>query len=130
MVAGPVLMLAGLVLDGWALGAGRLAAVAAGQILIGSGIGVAWAHLAALLMATAPAAERDAAGPFITTAQTLATVSGSAIAGMTANLAGMAEAATPAAIAATAPLLFGSLTIFPLAACLSAWQALRLTRQP
>jgi MFS family permease len=130
MVAGPALMLAGLVLDGWGLGTGRLAVVAAGQILIGSGIGMAWAHLAALLMATAPAAERDTAGPFITTAQTLATVSGSAIAGMAANLAGMAEASTPAAIAATAPLLFGALTVFPLVACLSAWQALRLTRQP
>ncbi len=128
MAAGPVLMLAGLLLDGWGLAGGQLLVVGAGQILIGSGIGIAWAHLAALLMATAPAAERDTAGPFITTAQTLATVFGSAVAGMVANLAGMAEATTPEAVAATAPVLFGTLAVFPLAAALTAWQALRLTR--
>ena len=127
IILGPALMAAGLALDGWGLRTGAVPVVAAGQLLIGSGIGIGWAHLAALLMATAPAAERDAAGPFITTTQTLAAVFGSAIAGMVANLAGLGQATDPQAIAGTAPILFGVLMIFPLAALVTAWQALRLT---
>lgn len=128
IVTGSALMLAGLCCDGWGLATGRIGVVACGQLLVGGGIGIAWAHLAALLMATAPAAERDAAGPFITTTQTLAAVFGSAAAGMVANLAGLAGATTPQAVAAVAPILFGTLTVFPLAACFTGWQALRLTR--
>jgi len=125
---GPVLMLAGLALLAWAIPAGSLLAVVAGQILLGAGIGLGWAHLGALLMAVAPAGERDVAGPFISTTQTLAAVFGSAIAGMTANIAGLAGAATPGDIATAAAWLFGALTIAPLAACLMAWRTLVLTR--
>ena len=70
----------------------------------------------------------DTAGPFITTTQTLAAVFGSAIAGMVANLAGMAEAATPADLATTTMWLFGVLCAVPLAALFTAWRMLALTR--
>jgi predicted MFS family arabinose efflux permease len=63
-----------------------LLGVFAGQALLGAGIGVGWAQLGALLMAVAPPADRDVAGPFITTTQTLAAVFGSALAGMLATL--------------------------------------------
>src|SRR5262249_24679486 len=68
------------------------------------------------------------AGPFITTTQTLAAVFGSAIAGMVANLAGLADAATAEAIAATGHWLFGALMVLPVAACATAWRALALSR--
>ncbi len=128
MMLGPVLMLAGLVVVTVTLPGGNLPGVFAGQALLGVGIGVGWAHLGALLMAVAPAADRDVAGPFITTTQTLATVFGSAVAGMVANVAGMAEAHTPAALASTAAWLFGVSCVVPLAGCLTAWRMLVLTR--
>ncbi len=128
ILAGPFAMAAGLALDAWALASGALGAIVVAQSLIGIGIGLGWAHLGALLMQVAPADERDIAGPFITTTQTLASAFGTAIAGMVANIAGLADATTPAGVAATAPWLFGVLLIFPAAACLTAWRTLVLTR--
>ena len=107
---------------------GSLPLVFTGQAILGTGIGVCWAHLGALLMAVAPAADRDVAGPFITTTQTLAAVFGSALAGMLANVAGLADAATPAALGTTAAWLFGVSTLVPLAATFTAWRMLVLTR--
>ncbi len=128
ILAGPFAMCVGLALDAWALGSGSLSGVVVGQILIGIGIGLGWAHLGALLMEVAPPDERDIAGPFITAAQTLASAFGTAIAGMVANIAGLADATTPASVAATAPWLFGGLLIFPVAGCLTAWRVLALTK--
>jgi MFS family permease len=126
--AGPFFMLAGLALLAWAVPAGAVPMVIAGQMLMGAGIGMGWAHLGALLMAVAPPGERNVVGPFLTTAQTLAAAFGSAFAGMVANLAGLADATSPAAAAAAGAWLFGVSTIVPLAGCLAAWRALALTR--
>ncbi len=128
IVAAPLAILAGLLLQGWALRAGPLPAVAGAQILVGGGIGLAWAHLQALLLRVAPAADRDLAGPFLSLTQTLAAVFGSALAGMAANLAGLATAASPAAVAAVAPPLFASLAVAAALGTGVAWQVLRLTR--
>ena len=128
MILGPLLMLAGLAMVAVTLPGGDLAWVIAGLGLLGAGIGIGWAHLGAMLMAVAAPGDRDTAGPFITTTQTLAAVFGSAIAGMVANLAGMAEAATPADLATTTMWLFGVLCAVPLAALFTAWRMLALTR--
>lgn len=128
ILAGPFAMCVGVALDAWALGSGSLSGVVVGQILVGIGIGLGWAHLGALLMDVAPPDEREIAGPFITATQTLASAFGTAIAGMAANLAGLADATTPASVAATAPWLFGALLVFPVAGCLTAWRVLALTR--
>lgn len=125
---GPVFMLAGMALQSWAVTAGHVPMVLLGQVLLGAGIGMAWAHLGALLLAVAPPDEHDVAGPFITTTQTLAALLGSAIAGMVANLAGLADAATAGEVAATGRWLFGALTVLPLAACATAWYSLVLSR--
>ena len=121
---GPVFMLAGLVVLSWAVTAGQVPAVLLGQMLLGTGIGMGWAHLGALLLSVAPPDEHDIAGPFITTTQTLAAVFGSAVAGMVANLAGLADAATATNVAAMGHWLFGALAVLPLAACATAWRAL------
>jgi MFS family permease len=128
ILAGPFAMLAGIALDAWALATGSLAAIMVAQCLVGIGIGLGWAHLGALLMDVAPPDEREIAGPFITATQTLASAFGTAIAGMVANIAGLADATTPASVAATAPWLFGGLLVFPAAGCLTAWRVLALTR--
>ena len=127
IAVGPWLMAGGLVLNAWAIPAGALAGVGMAQVLMGAGIGLGWAHLAALMIQVAPPAERDLAGPFVTAAQTLATIFGSALAGMVANLAGLPEAAGPAGVLAVAPWLFGALAVVPVLGGLTAWQLLRLT---
>ncbi len=129
MVAGPFLMAAGLLLHAWALPSGLLPVVAVAQLLVGFGIGIGWAHLGALLMEVAPAADRDTAGPFITTTQTLAAAFGSAVAGMVANTAGLASAASPAAVGAVAPWLYGIFAVFALVAGWTGWRTLTLTRR-
>ena len=99
-----------------------------GQGLLGVGIGFVWAHLGAMMMSVAAPADREMAGPFITTTQTLTTVFGSALAGLVANLAGLPTATTTADLGHTTAWLFGTLAIVPLAACWAAWKMLRLTR--
>jgi hypothetical protein len=47
---------------------------------------------------------------------------------MLANIAGLPEAATQAALATTTAWLFGVSTLVPLAATLTAWRMLVLTR--
>jgi len=125
---GPLLMCAGMALLAWAVPAGMVLWVLAAHALMGAGIGMAWAHLGALLMEVAPADDRDAAGPFITTTQTLAAMFGSAIAGVIANLAGLADAASAYEVAAVGKWLFGTGTLLPLAGLLVAWHALALTK--
>ena len=128
IVVAPLLMLAGLLLHAWALAPGLMPAIVAAQLLVGAGIGLAWAHLGALLMRVTPAADRDLAGPFLSLTQTLAAAFGSAIAGLAANAAGLAAATTPAAVAAVAPGLFAGLSLSAVAASLAGWRTLRLTR--
>jgi MFS family permease len=91
-------------------------------VLLGTGIGMGWAHLGALLLSATPPDEHDIAGPFIATTQTLAAVFGSAVAGMIANLAGLADAVTTGDVVTTRHWLFGILTVLPGAACATAWR--------
>jgi hypothetical protein len=86
------------------------------------------AFLSALVMAVASASDREAAGLFTTTIQTPAAVFGSAIAGVVANLAGPADASSPAEVAAVGKWLFGTLIVLPLAGSLIAWHALGLSK--
>jgi MFS family permease len=127
IIAGPLGMCAGLAVDAVGFAHGSVALVVAGQALIGIGVGVGWAHLAAMMMQVAPPAQKDIAGPFITTTQTLAAAFGSAIAGMTANLAGLPAAVTSDQVAATGMTLFATLAVVPLAASFTAWRTLALT---
>jgi MFS family permease len=129
IAAGPPLMVLGLAVEAVAVPLGWWPAIAAGQVLLGAGIGLGWAHLGALMMQVAPAAERELAGPFITATQTLATVFGSALAGMVANLAGLTRATTPEEMAAVATWLFAATMLAPLLACFTAWRTLVLTRK-
>jgi MFS family permease len=91
IVCGPVMIAFGLVLTGWSLQRGSLVLIAATLFPVGAGVGVAWAHLCSLMMASAKAAERDIASAFISTLQLIAQAFTSALSGMVANLAGFAD---------------------------------------
>jgi MFS family permease len=128
IAAGPPLMVLGLAVEAVAMPGGAWWALALGQVLLGAGIGLGWAHLGAMMMQVAPAAERELAGPFITAAQTLATVFGSALAGMVANLAGLTRATTPEETATVGAVLLAATALAPLLACFTTWRTLVLTR--
>jgi MFS family permease len=68
-----------------------LATVAVGLLLIGGGVGIAWAHLIHLMMTHAKDGEHDVSSGFIYTNQMIATAFASGLAGMIANLAGFAN---------------------------------------
>ena len=111
----------------WALATGSVVGTAAFWALFGTSVGMAWPHLASRLIAYTPAAERSFAGGFVTTSQILAGTFGSALAGMAANLAGIAKSATPAAAAQGGMMLFVSFALPALVALLSCWRLLQLT---
>lgn len=93
-----------------------------GIAAVGFGIGVAWPHIVTAVYAAAPAGEEEKAAASITTIQLFAASLGAALAGMTANIAGIgertAEGATSAAI-----WLFGLFALAPALAILSARRA-------
>ena len=93
IVCGPVLEAAGLILTAWTLNTGSLALVAATLVPVGAGVGLAWAHLASLMIASAKERERDLTGAFISTLQLIAQAVASAFAGTVANLGGFADPA-------------------------------------
>jgi len=91
ILAGVTLVVGGMVLTGVALIVWSMMTIALALILVGGGIGVAWAHLANLMMAHARAGEHDISSAFISTNQMVANSFASALAGMVANLAGFAD---------------------------------------
>jgi len=109
----------------WALSTGALLPVAMAQVLIGSGIGMAWAHLGTLMMASASASERDIASSFISTVQMVAVALGSAFAGIGVNAAGLSAATTPAEVVYAGCWLFAAFSIAPCAALLISRRMLR-----
>jgi MFS family permease len=128
IICGPVLIAFGLVLTGWGLQRGSLVLVAATLFPVGAGVGVAWAHLCSLMMASAKAAERDIASAFISTLQLIAQAFTSAFAGMVANLAGFADPKLGAlSVTRSVVWLFLVFSLLPVAALPA---AIRAVRQP
>lgn len=128
MGASPIIVLVGMIVLMLSLFDGNMAGVLASQALLGGGIGMAWAHMSALLIRCADDASRSSASALIPTTQQLAMLFGSAIAGVTANLAGLATAQTSADVGHASVILFGTFIIFPLLATLTAQRMLALTR--
>jgi MFS family permease len=91
IIAGPVTVFLGLVLTGWALNLGWFVFVGVALLLVGGGIGIAWAHLGNLMMGHARDNEHDVSSAFITTNQMIAQAFASALAGMIANLVGFGD---------------------------------------
>ncbi len=105
-----------------------LAPICAGLLLIGFGVGMAWPCLVTRVYHYAPAGEYDLASGGMTTVQLYASALGTAIAGMTANLAGFADPGGPAG-AASAALWLAIASAIPAALALPlAIRIMRLAR--
>jgi MFS family permease len=126
MVVGPLVEAAGLVLSAWALNTGSLALIAASLVPVGAGVGLAWAHFASLMIASAEEHERDLAGAFISTLSLIAAAFAAAFAGMVANLAGFADPALGAnGVMRGVFWLFLVFSVLPVAAVPAALRAVR-----
>lgn len=133
ILLGPVLVLAGLVLFAAFVplhGQGDLAILApicAGLLLVGFGIGIAWPGLVTRIYRSAPATEQDLAAGGMTTVQLFAIAFGTALAGMVANIAGLAEPGGVAGASSAALWLAGIFAIAPMLAIAMAVRVLHLT---
>lgn len=130
MALGPAVMTAGLGAMAWALSNGSLLAIAIAQMLIGGGIGMGWAHMGTIMMATALVRERDIASSFIATTQLIALAFGSAFAGIVVNAAGFATATTPSQVINAGCWLFAALCMAPVTALLTSRPMLRAHARP
>lgn len=127
LVAGPLIMAAGLAGVALTIGPGPVAAIAAALTVVGAGIGVCWAHVAKIVLASAREGEEEVSAAMIPSAQLFAVAFGSAGAGIVASATGLTRSATPEIAALTGGVLFGIAALGPLVA---AAMALTLSVRP
>ncbi|HEV7309401.1 MFS transporter [Ensifer sp.] len=105
------------------------APLAIGIIAVGFGMGFAWPHIVTAVYEFAPDGEAEKASSSITTVQLFAAALGAALAGLTANLAGI-ETPSRDGVALATSWLFWLFALMPALAVLTAgrvWRARRKT---
>ncbi|WP_113131978.1 MFS transporter [Hyphomicrobiales bacterium] len=99
-----------------------------GIIAVGFGMGFAWPHIVTAVYEFAPEGEAEKASSSITTVQLFAAAIGAALAGLTANLAGI-EASSEGGVALATTWLFGLFALLPALAVLTARRVRRARRK-
>jgi len=113
---GPLVMATGFAGLFFTIAPGPVAAIAAGLMLVGIGIGTCWAHIGAAILSSARADEGGLTAATIPSTQLFAIALGSALSGVIANAAGLGAGASIDAAALAGAWLFGSFVAAPLAA--------------
>jgi MFS family permease len=132
LLGGPLMVLAGLVLFGVLMPVHSpgdpllLGVLCAGLVLVGFGIGVAWPGLVTRVYRFAPPSEQDLATGGMTTVQLFAIAFGTALAGMVANFAGIADPGGVAGASSAALWLAGLFALAPILTVLMAARVARL----
>ena len=130
MLIGPLLSAVGLATLAVAMGVDSPAALwvsGVALVAIGMGVGMAWPHVLAAVMHSAPKDEADAAAAAITTVQLYGMAVGAALVGLVANALGLSAQPDAAGLARAALWLFGLFAVFPL---LGALRIRRLLAHP
>jgi hypothetical protein len=125
LVAGPLIMAAGLAGVAVTVGPGPVPAIAGALAVAGVGIGVCWAHVAKIVLAAAREGEEEVSAALTPSAQLFAVAFGAAGAGIVASATGLSHSATADVAALTGSVLFGIASLGPLAAA-----AIALTIRP
>ncbi len=97
IVAGPIVMAAGLAAVAWLMPVRPVFAVVPAIVLVGAGIGMCWVFVAQRVMSDARKGEETVAASSIATVQQMGFAVGAAIAGLVANASGLADDVTAAA---------------------------------
>ncbi|MFJ2994024.1 MFS transporter [Pandoraea sp. NPDC087047] len=125
---GPVIVTVGMLALAWLLPQASLFASAAGVASVcialfgvGIGVGIGWPHLLTRVMTAARPGEAGLASASITTVQLYSMALGSALAGLVANSAGLADGALAQAQRA-AVWLFAVFALAPAGAAVMAWR--------
>jgi MFS family permease len=121
LVAGPLVMAAGLAGAALTIRPGPVPAIAAALTVVGAGIGICWAHVAKIVLASAREGEEEVSAAMIPSAQLFAVAFGSAGAGIVASVTGLSHAATPEIAALTGTTLFGMAALGPVVAAIMAF---------
>jgi hypothetical protein len=120
LVGGPVVMAAGLGGVALTIGTGPVPAIAGALAIVGTGIGICWAHVAKIVLASAREGEEEVSAALTPSAQLLAVAFGAAGAGIVASATGLSHTATAEVAALTGHVLFGIAALGPLVAAATA----------
>lgn len=116
LVAGPLIMAAGLGGVALSIGPGPVPVIAVALAVVGAGVGICWAHVAKIVFASAREGEEEVSAALTPSAQLFAIAFGAAGAGIVASATGLTNAATPSVASLTGTVLFGIAALGPLAA--------------
>ena len=109
IVAGPIVMGAGLAAVAWLTPLRPVFAVVPAIVLVGVGIGICWVFVAQRVMSGARAGEETVAASSLATVQQMGFAVGAAIAGLVANASGLAEDVTAATFWVPISFVFAAL---------------------
>lgn len=129
MAAGPVLLAIGMAFSAVGVAIDALALVIAGQVVMGTGMGVNWGPLCQLLMNRADVAERDRTSAMLPTLQTAGYALGAAVFGLVANVAGFGDAADLDGARSGMVTAFVGAALVAVAAAVYGFRTVRLSRQ-
>lgn len=127
---GPAMIAIGLVLVLTGLMADHIGLVVAGQICIGAGFGTCNGYLNLTMMEAASDAERDRTSSLMPTTQSAGNAIGAALAGVAANMAGMADAVSASQIKFAVTPVYVVGVAMALLALLAALRTTALVRPP
>lgn len=125
---GPLLLVLGFATLAGAIGTVSIAMVAAAQAAIGAAFGLSWGYLSQMLMEVTPGHERDKTSALLPTLQSAGFALGAALAGISANGAGLAAAQSVDAMRGVLTLTFAIALVWAIPASLAARRAVRLMR--
>jgi MFS family permease len=120
LVGGPLVMSFGLALVAVTIGPGPVLGVATGLVVVGVGIGICWAHITKIVLASAREGEGEVSAALTPSTQLFAIAFGGAVSGIVASATGLSHAATVPVAAFTGTVLFGAASLAPVLAALIA----------
>ena len=125
---GPLLLVMGFVALAGAIGTVNIVVLAIAQVTIGAAFGSSWGYLSQMLMEATSGSERDKTSALLPTLQSAGFALGAALAGISANGAGLATAQSADAMRTILTLTFAIALIWAIPASLAARRAVRLMR--
>ncbi|HTV68367.1 MAG TPA: MFS transporter [Rhizobiaceae bacterium] len=124
ILAGSLMIFAGMVGFVWAVPAGNLGFILACAILQGGGFGIAWPFVIRVIVSSAAENERTVTSSAVPTMQRIGYAVGAAVAGIIANAAGFSDGLSGETARGVAQWLFLAFIPFGVLGCIAAYRLL------